>query len=427
MIFVVNKKKLVFGMQWKVMLSAGQVHREARAAKSQHLWHAEKSFYYGLLGSADQKQTLKGSIHSGAIAFLHKFPDVANMVLVLEAPEGGYIVCGIHQGRPRDQCDVVVETEAGVKNLLVQFESLCGDAGFKLFGDVQLPGIREVSLEDIAAAVDSSTQLRKAKNAFVSPLALTLGAIVVVAAGSYGFNAYSKYRNAEQQKKNLAKQKTPQQLYDEELASRRGDIALSARSAVAMLPALRSMTMVLGGWKLAGAVCNAVPTKQVVCVFTYERTDDSRATYAAFNASAGKKFESVDFVGDKINATKAFKDIPFTTVGAAVDAGRDQKSEVVEFGSILQSLSNFGKHTRKEFTPFALPLGTNLAELTRPPVNVATWEFNGPLRSFSALSEFPAYATVNKIELTVTSSPRYEMSQSLAMIKLAGTNYSKSN
>jgi hypothetical protein len=427
MIFVVNEKKLVFGMQWKVSLSAGQVHREARAAKSQYLWHAEKSFYYGLLGSADQKQKLKGPMHSGAIAFLHKFPDVANMVLVLDGPEGGYVVCGIHQGRPRDQCDVVVETEAEVKALLEEFEGLCGDSGFKLFGDVQLPGIREVSMEDIAAAADGSTQLRKAKNALISPLAVTLGVIAVVAVGAYGFNGYSKYRKAEQQKKDLAKQKTPQQLYDEELASRRSDIALSAKSAVAMLAPLRSMSMDLGGFKLGGAVCNATPTKQVVCVFTYDRTDNNRATYAAFIASAGKTFDSIEFVGDKINATKAFKDIPFTTIGAAVDAGRDQKSEVIEFGSILQGLSNFGKHTRKEFAPFALPLGTNLAELTKPPVNVATWEFNAPLRSFTALSDFPAYATVNKIELTVTQSPRYEMAQSLAMIKLAGTNYSKSN
>jgi hypothetical protein len=427
MIYQVNGKNIVFGMQWKSMLSQIHVHKEARAAKSPYLWHAEKAFYYGLLGEPDQKGKLKTPMFAGAIALLHRFPDTPNMMLVLGVELGGYIVCGVHQGRPRDRMDIVVEDETAVSRLIQEFSDLCGTEAFVLYGDVEIEGIRPTTLEEIAEAADASVQLRKVQSALVSPLYLMVGVVAVVAIGSYGYTSYSHYRLVEAQKKAAAAQKNSQQMYTDELAARRADVALSAAAASKLLVPFRGLSMSVGGWDLGAASCSPSQMKQVVCDFEYRRGAQHQATFKTFLDSAGKSFDNVDFGDDKIKATRAFKDMTFATVGNAIDGGKKERDEVIEFGSTLQRLSGLGKHSRQSFAPFALPAGANLAELTLPPVSAATWEFNTPLRSLDALETFPAYATVSKIEIVIDKSPKYEMNQSMAMAKVSGTVYTKPN
>jgi hypothetical protein len=427
MIYEVNGKNIVFGMQWKSMLSQVHVHKEARAAKSPYLWHAEKAFYYGLLGEPDQKAKLKTPMFSGAIAFLHRFPDTPNMLLVLDVAHGGYIVCGVHQGRPRDRTDIIVEDETAVSRIIQEFSDLCGAESFVLYGDVEIEGIRPTTLEEIAEAADAGAQLRKVQSALVSPLYIMVGVVAAVAIGSYLYTAYSHYRLVEAQKKAAAAQKNSQQIYTDELTARRADVALAAPAASALLTSLRGLSISVGGWDLAAATCSPSQLKQIVCEFEYKRGLQRQATFKTFVDASAKTFDNVDFGDEKIKAIRSFKDVAFESVGKAIDSGRKERDEVIEFGSTLQALSNLGKHSRQAFAPFALPAGANLAELTQPPVSAAAWEFNTPLRSLDALDRFPAYATVSKIEITIDKSPKYDVNQSMAMAKVSGMVYSKPN
>lgn len=427
MIFDVSGKRIVFGMLWETRLSEGDVHAKARAAKSPHVWAQDKAFYFGLLNEVDQKEKLRKPLYSGAIVLQHRFPDVQNLMLVLEIPGGGFIACGLHQGRPRNGCDVVVQSRAELDQLLSEFKKLCGSASFKIYGDAPIPGIEPETMENIVAAIDPNAQLRRVKSALVNPLAFAAGATVLCLAASYGIHLYTQYRAAEAQRLAMAAQKSSQAVYNEELAARRKDAALNARNVSELLAPIRGMTPSLGGWPLAKATCNVTIEKQVVCTYEYTRREESQATNKTFVDAAGKSFDSVEMVGNAITAVKAYKGASFIDQGKAIDAAKTVREETIEFGSSLQRLSNLGKPKLEDHLPFALPAAANAAELSSPPVGAAKWEFSGPVRSLRGLQDFPDYATVSKVVITFTDKPAYDRKQSIAMATVSGMIFSKPN
>lgn len=426
MIFDVNGKRIAFGMQWKSRLSEGDVHRDARAAKSRYFWHADKAFYYGVLAETDSKQKLKAPLYSGAIALMHRYQDIPNLMLVLEIPAGGYIVCGIHQGRPRQGSDTIVQTQVEVSELLQEFKILCGGQSFQLLGDVHLGGIERATMEDVLAGVDPSAQLRSTRSALVNPLAFVAVGSVVVIAGTYAYNSYSAYKNAEAHRVAMAAQKNSQQLYVEELAARRQDGVILAKDVSSALAPLRAMSYSRGGWSLTKATCNLPPERQMVCTFEYLRRPEGRGTYETFVAVA-KDFDNVEFAGEMIKAMKIFKALPFVDQGKAIDAGRTQREEIIEFGSDLQRISHLGKSKRDEFQPFAVPPSANASELTAPPIAVAGWELVGPFRNMKHLVEFPDYAIVSQLIVTYSDKPIYETDRSMATASVVGKVFSKPN
>jgi hypothetical protein len=424
MIFDVNGKRIAFGMQWKSRLSEGDVHRDARAAKSRYFWHADKSFYFGVLAEADSKQKLRAPLFSGAIALLHRFPDVPNLMLVLEIPAGGFIVCGIHQGRPRQGSDTIVQTQVEVSEKLQEFKLLCGIQSFKLFGDVHIGGIEPATMDDVFAGADHAAQLRKTKSALVNPLAFLAFGAVVAGAGGYAWHTYSAYKHAEVQRKAMALQKNSQQLYTEELATRRHDAVILAKDVQGALTPLREMGYSMGGWTLRKATCNMTPDKKMACVFEYARRPASKATFETFNAVA-KEFDNLEFAGEAIKATKYIKSLKFVEQGKAIDAAKTQREAVIQFGSVLQRIDNLGKAKRDEFKPFALPPGANAAELTSPPVTVASWEFASPFRNIERIAAFPEYATISQLVVIYADKPIYKLDQSIVMVSVLGRVFSK--
>lgn len=426
MIIDVNGKRIVFEMQWHPRLSEGDVHRDARAAKSPFVWHADKAFYYGFLNENDSKETLKSPLYAGAVALMHRWQDVPNLVLVLEVPGGGFILCAIHQGRPKSGMDRIVETQVEVANVLADFKTVCGPQGFKLYGDVKLPGMEAFTMEDIVASLDSSSQLRRVKSALINPLAFIATGTVAVLAATYAYHTYAQYRAAEAQRKAMAAQKNSQQLYNEELTARRADSAVTASALPAVLAPVRALTLSLGGWQLQKVICNVPPEKQIVCTFEYSRGEKAGATYNTF-VDAAKAFDTVEFAGDVVKATKGYKSLPFVQQGKAIDAAKSQRDETVEFGSRLQRLSNMGKFRMEAHQPFAVPAAANLTELTGPPIGSAKWEFVGPLRSAKAFEDAPDYATVSQIVIAFSDKPAYEASQSMAMMTVSGKIFSKPN
>ena len=435
MIIEVDGKRIAFGMQWRSRLSEGDVHGDARAAKSRYFWYADKAFYFGVLPESDAKVKLKAPLYAGAVALVHRYPDVQNLVMVLEIPKGkpdlpngGYIVCGIHTSRPRNNFDEIVTTEDEVTELLKKFQHLCGAHSFKLYGDVHLGGIEPGSMEDVVKGIDQAAVLRKTKSAMVNPLAFASVGVIVIGAGIYGYNAYGNYKRAEAQKLAAAAQKNSQQIYTEELAARRLDGTVLARDVNVILTPLRAMTLSKGGWTLSKATCTLPPQKQMACAFDYARKAESKATYATFLAAAGaKEFDNVEFVGEAIKATKVLTGLAFSEHGKAIDAGKLQRDETVEFGSALQLIDRFGKTKREPFQPFAVPPTANVGELTSPPVMAAGWEFIGPFRNLTRFASFPPYATISQLAVTYTDKPAYEQAQSLAMVTVSGKIFSKPN
>lgn len=426
MIIDVNGKRIVFEMLWHPRLSEGDVHRDARAAKSPFLWHADKAFYYGVLNENDSKEKLKAPLYAGAVALMHRWQDVANLVLVLEAPGVGFILCAIHQGRPKSGMDRILATQVEVAEVLADFKSVCGSTGFKLYGDIKLPGMDMVTMEDIVASLDSSAQLRRVKSALINPLAFLATGTVVVLGAMYGYHAYSQYRAAEAQKKAMAAQKNSQQLYNEELTSRRLDASLNASALSEMVSPTRGLTLSIGGWTLQKVTCNVPAQKQIVCTYNYSRGDTSSATYSTF-VSTAKDFDTVEFAGDNINATKIYKSLPFIELGKAIDAAKSQRDETIEFGSKLQRLSSVGKSKLDAHTPYGVPPAANVAELTIPPIGSAKWEFAGPLRSAKEFSDAPDYATITQVVINFSGKPAYEIGHSMAMMTVSGTIFSKPN
>lgn len=429
MIFDVSGKRIVFGMLWETRLSEGDVHAKARAAKSPYVWTQEKAFYYGLLNESDRKEKLRKPLHSGAIVLQHRFPDIQNLMLVLEipGPDGGFIACGLHQGRPRNGCDAVVKDRQELDALLAEFKALCGGDGFKLYGDAHVGGITPLSMEAFITSIDSTAQLRRVKSALVNPLAFAGGATVVAFAGWYALHTYNEYRAAEARRVAMAAQKSSQTIYEEELAARRKDSALPARTVTEILIPVRGLAPSYGGWPLTKAACNVTIDKQVVCTYDFTRREESKATYKSFIDAAGKTFDSIEMAGNTINAAKAYKAMPFIEQGRAIDAAKTRREETIEFGSSLQRLSSLGKFKIDEHTPFALPPTAALGELTSPPMGAAKWEFAGPVRSLKGLQDLPEYATISSVVITFTDKPAYELKQSMAMATVSGMIFSKPN
>lgn len=445
-----NGKRIAFGLNWKSRLSEGDVHGDARSVKSKYFWYADKAVYFGTLPEVEttkkQRASLKSSfasllkkkqrspLYAGAVALLHRYPDVPNLVMVLEVPkddpayqDGGYIVCGIHQSRPRSGYDKILKTEVEVSEALKAFKQLCGSPGFELFGDVKISGITAASWDDVHKGADQSALMRKTKSAMVNPLVFGMAAAIVLSTFGFAYSKYSAYKRAEAQRIAMAAQKNSQQLYDEELMARRLDGTVLAQNVNAVLAPLGKMTYSLGGWPLKKATCNLPPDKQMACTFDYVRPEKSKATYETFLAAAKQQFDNVEFAGRTIKASKAFKNVAFTEQGKAIDAGKSQREEVVEFGSALQRLERFGKPKQDEFQPFAIPPGASTAELTSPPILTAAWEFTTPLRNMKELASFPGYATVSQLAVAYSDSPAYELDSSMAMVTVTGKIFSKPN
>lgn len=434
MIIEHNGKRIAFGLNWKSRLSEGDVHGDTRAAKSKYFWYADKAVYFGTLPEEEIKKKQKSPLYAGAVALAHRYTDVPNLVMVLgvpkgdaDYPEGGYIVCGIHQGRPRSGYDKIVKTEVEVSEMLKAFKILCGIPGFELYGNVKISAITPASLDDVLKGADQTALMRKTKSAMVNPLAFGTAGVVLIGALGAGYNEYSKYKRAEAQRIAMAAQKNSQQLYDEELVARRLDGAVLAQSVSTVLTPLREMEYSLGGWTLGKATCNLPAEKKMVCAFDYLRPERSKATYETFLAAAKQQFDNVEFAGGTIKAAKTFKSVPFTEQGKAIDAAKTQRDEVIEFGSTLQRLERLGKQKRDEFQPFGIPPGASAGELTSPPITAAVWEFTTPFRNMKELAAFPGYATIAQLEVTYTDRPAYELDSSLAMVKVTGKIFSKPN
>lgn len=427
MIINIEGKNLAFGMRWKVLVSGGSAHKEARDAKSSLMWNDGRSINLGLLSEEDNVVKQKQPIYAGAIALARAYPEEPNILFVSPLPESeGYLVCGIRQGRPRPNFDVVNIDELEVNRLLGDFISICGGDTFLLLGDAPLTGINDFSLTQLGNAADHRSQLKKVSGFIaINPIKL-LAVVAVLSAVVIGGRTYIEHRKLEKQRAAALAKKSAQDLYVESIAVKRTLPVVMASDMNSWLRWTRGIPVSIGGWKFTVATCNVTDSKKVACQLDYERGTSVAATNRTFLERAPKYFDGIDFdrSGKLIHATTTIPEAKFSLTGDAINSAKKQREEVIEFGSILQSLTDFGDQKLLNFDPFGVPDGVTADQLTQMPVLAAKWEFRSPMLGLEALEKFPKYVTVNQLVLTANSSPEYEYNKSLAKIVLTGTVFS---
>lgn len=424
MIFDIDGKHLAFGMRWKALLT-GDAHKEARAAKAQLMWYDGRATQLGMLIDGDISPIKSQTIYAGAIALARAHPNDKNIFFVTSVPDSKeYVVSAIWQGRPRPDYDVVGVDAQEVTRMFDDFCGLCGEDELLILGNAPLSGIHEYSLSDIADSADQRSVLKKVSGLPIKPIKL-LVIIAVLGAIGFGSKSYMDYRKREKQRAAAMAQKSAQDLYAESLAEKRNLPAVRASDVGPWLQWVRALPISVGGWKFKAAICNVTEGKKIACNLDYERGATTQATFQTFVDDAPKLFDGInfDFAAKVIHATTTIQTVKFTQIGNAIDGSGKQRDEIIEFGSVLQTLSGMGDQKLGNFSAFGMPSGVAVDQLTQLPVLAAPWEFNGPLRAIEALEKFPAYATISQFGLTIGNSPQYAYNNSLAKIVLSGSIY----
>lgn len=430
MFIKVNGKTLVVGMKWSVMISDGSVAKAVRASKSTWYWNSGSSFSYGVLPKDEKVGKKDLPLYSAVIAFAAAHSE-GNALAILSVPDTeDYVVCGVYQGRPIDGYDLTVDSPEQVSQLITAFTDVCGENGFTLLGDVPVDSIVPYSLDRLADAATDYAQLKKVKSDLVNPVTILIGVAAIGFIGNLGWQQFAKYRQQEAARKLAASQKSAQQLYDDALARKREEVGFFASDAPLLMTQVLKLPVQVGGWNLEKVNCAVAQTKAFVCTMRFAKGKSLEVNNKTFlQEAAPLKFKSITYQSDlkTIEALSEITNLPFITLGKAIDASVSQKEELLHFGSHLQKLLPFGTPSLSDFTAIALPPGVQEGQLTALPMTSSTWKPSGPIRILELFTAFPKYAVLNSISVQIDKSPRYRFNESFITVAADGTVFAKPN
>lgn len=446
MIVDIHGKKLVFGMQWRTLTGSGtptalaaNIAREVRATR---IWHEEQALHMGYLNEADAQAKIKDKLYSAAAA-LSRVPElVPNALFVFRLDHAGgapiYLVCGIVKGRPRVGFDQVVTDERTLSALVADFPTKC-DGEFKLVGNspeliALLPQDRRIShVEfDLAKLVEVAGAFAVLKKPRATTQRKQLLVVVLLAAvGAVGWKYGKAEYDAYQRRLHPPPpQKTPAELYADDLMSRAGTPI--ARAAVA-LPAFTQWfgtvaPLSVGGWTLSTVKCEQIVTPQSDCTATYVIKDATRgATNRTFleampDWATNPRFQKGDTAVDVLARVRMGD---AARLGDVLGRPPGSMPLRADFGSQLQVLRPVaGKAALDEFGFFGLVPPQGQAAIEHP-VKVASWEMSGPLRNATEFKTFPASVTATSVELAVNLDAAPDLKQSKFMLTVKGDAYAR--
>ncbi len=419
---------VAFGMQWKPLLSKGSAHTQAREAKRSYLWTHEGEHYFGLLSEEDSKVRHKKPLYSGAIQIKKAYPDAINLLAVFAIDDKHFLICGLHQKRPRDGFDTVVAGAHEAGKVIDAFRVLCKGELFTLVGDANMQAMEAADLGNILTSHFShDALLMKTKATNVKRVAMIVGVGVVlyglILAGDQVYQRH-KAANAEIAEKN---KKTPQQRYSDALYAINTQPIWLFKDIGFYVDAVGELSHTIGGWLLSNAECTRAGDA-LNCDLTYERSASKLATNQSFvDDLDGVDLAKVDFGGDgrHIYVKKQISHLPVVQTGKVIDAAKTPKIETIEFGSKLQQLTNMGKQDVLAYLPFGVPAGVDVTQLQTPPVMSAKVEMNLPLRALKLADTFPGYVSVDAINLTVGKTPIGATNNSSLKVTLRGQVFAK--
>lgn len=174
-----------------------------------------------------------------------------------------------------------------------------------------------------------------------------------------------------------------------------------------------------GGWSLSKVSCKfSAPRSQggsyqawdgrAQCALTYDRDLKSYATNQTFIAAAPKEYASSATylpTADQmiVNASpQAVKKVTLNTVLTSAGTAADRQ---MRFTSTLQSASQLVKKASlNDAEAFLIPPGVQPAGVAAVAYKASHWTIEGASHFVKLLSDFPAYATLSKAELTINKS-----------------------
>lgn len=446
MILDIHGKKLVFGMQWRTLTGSGtpttlaaNIAKEVRAAR---IWHEDQALHMGYLNEADAQAKIKDKLYSAAAALARVSEFVPNALFVFRLDQSGgapiYLVCGIVKGRPRVGFDQVVTEERTLSALVADFPTKC-EGEFKLVGNspellALLPQDRRIShvefdLTKLAVMAGNSAVLKKPRATTQRKQLLIVTALAAVGfvGWHYGKAEYDAYQRRLHPP---PPQKTPAELYAEDLISRSAAPIAPASSALAAFTHWFSTVAPLsvGGWTLSAVKCEQIVSPESDCTATYVIKDATRgATNRTFleaipDWATNPRFQKGDAAVD-VTARVRLGDA--RRLGDVLGHLPASMSLRADFGSQLQVLRPVaGKAELGEFGFFGFVPPQGPAAIEHP-VKLAGWEISGPLRNASEFKAFPAPVTVTYIELAVNLDAAPDLKQSKFMLTVKGDAYAR--
>jgi len=420
MISEINGKKLAFGMEWRLLVESGSyatiAARRAREMRSPLLWHADKADYAGFLPKSDSSASQAGQIFAAAAAFLRVpgLPDDA--LLLIRTPDDKISLIGVRQRRPLRRFDQIGLTEQQAHELYIEFGKKCGESGFAVVGETNLSFVGEatpLTLAELAEHADSTCLLKPpSRSALYKKVAVAIVAVGVLAvmaprAADYFFPP------------DPVATKTPTELYADSLKAHALDPVVRASDFSSWYDWIRSLTTMYGGWSLSKVSCKfSAPGSQggsyqawdgrAQCALTYDRDLKSYATNRTFIAAAPKEYASSATylpTADQmiVNASpQAVKKVTLNTVLTSAGTAADRQ---MRFTSTLQSASQLVKKASlNDAEAFLIPPGVQPAGVAAVAYKASHWTIEGASHFVKLLSDFPAYATLSKAELTINKS-----------------------
>jgi hypothetical protein len=432
-------KRLAFGLEWRLLVNSGSpaslAIQQAMVAKAPLMWHDGKSTFAGLvMPDSMATRSLSGSTHlcSAAMAF-KRLPGLPpNALLILTMPDNNFALVGISGGRPRRGFDRDNLTSDSVREYYEQFGNLCGDEGFALVGDANLPfididRITPLSLDELAALADTSCALKAPSRKGLYKAMIKVGAVVGCLAilGPWCWRVYRPHVDETQQNDPAAQVR-------QYVGAHMNDPVVAARDYVHWFAWLRSLSPSYGGWTFQRAACEfhnkqSIPTASYMpwngvsdCVLTFARTARAIATNETFMGAIPPDWRghtTYDGVKDAylVDLQPAlFKPTPLRTLLREAGSASDRD---VRFMSLLQETAALASPTGSNNGNSIVGMGRAAGFLLPPSLaggaiscgvqswSWSSWHIASQLRYVDVLSEFPAWTTLTSATVTISTTP----------------------
>lgn len=434
-----NGKRLAFGLEWRLLVNSGSpaslAIQQAMTAKAPLIWHDAKSTFAGfVIPDPTMTRPLGGSTHlcSAAMAF-KRLPGLpANALLILTMPDNNFALIGISGGRPRRGFDLDNLTSDNVREHYEQFGNLCGEEGFAVVGDANLPfigadRITPLNLDELAALADTSCALKAPSRKGLYKVLIKIGAVVGTLAilGPWCWRVYRPHVDQTQQNDPAAQMR-------EYVGAHMNDPVVPARDYVHWFVWLRSLSPSYGGWTFQSATCyfhnkQSITTASYIpwngisdCRLTFARTARAIATNETFIQSIPPEWRghtTYDGVKDAylVDLQPAlFRPTPLRALlrDAGSPADRD-----IRFMSLLQQTGAMASPTAASNGNSTVGMGKASAFLLPPGLAVgplacgvqswswSSWHIASQLRYVDVLSEFPAWTTITSATVSINQTP----------------------
>lgn len=338
-----GKNALVSGMKWQALRNYkgdGKVNKDIR--DKAELSSAEKVVIHsvrteqGVMSSlglyvGNEFSALKAkNLFSLAIAFVQKFPENKNMVLVFEGPASSIAVIVVHNGIPvADEVKSLADAKRLVKDVLA---GAMGESNYALYAN----SLEVVEAAQLITSADFLAGCNKAsKVTGLPPKTTIIAASLLVAVVSFGiiYSAYADHKKKEKEKIVASEAASdPIAPYQLKLGSALSKIGLDRGSIIETISLLSNGNVWSDGWILQKIDC--VPMK---CISSWERKGGITSDLLARHPG------ELLLVDSTLDLVRLVKNVPLKEGGLAdLSAAQEMADVYTKYVDTYQQWGNAG-------------------------------------------------------------------------------------